>query len=169
MKHGTKAILAALIVAVLLGMAWVWGPWETSGTVCEYCGCHRWVEWRWGIKLRDQITPTPVTPWVLQHEPAHTQHMWAFGSSQKYSVRIRLFGRVLFCRGESGDGYSAPLVVLCWIWQNRETLGEQKALALLDRYHAMLTLGDRTRFRVTADDALRRKLSVEELLSPAEH
>lgn len=169
MKHRTKAILTALIVAALLTMAWAWGPWETRGTVCEYCGCTRRVEWRWGIKLGDKITPGPVTPWVLQHDPAHTLHMWAVGSSEKYSVDIRLPGRVLFSWGESDDGYSAPLAVLGWIWENRQTLGEQKALTLLDRYHALLASGDRTRFRAVWDVTARGKQSVEDLLSPAEH
>lgn len=132
MRRRTEVVLAGAIVAALLVAAWAWGPRETERTVCEYCGCRRSVEWRLGIKLRDKTTPQPVTAWVLQHRPDHTLHKWAFLSGSSSALGDSIIA----------DGFGGGYPLLCMLWHGRAALGEQKAFALLDRYHALLASGD---------------------------
>ena len=168
MKRRTKGCLIGLAIAVLFGMVIAWGPWATSGSVCEYCGCARWVKWRLGIKVHDEIDEPPVTRWVLQHNPGHTQHIWAFASSEKFSVDIRLFRHTIFCRGESADGSGGSVGILYRIWNERATLGEEKAHKLLDRYHALLASGDTKRLHDAVRNSRTEDQPLEALLPPAD-
>ena len=167
MKRRTKACLIGLAIIVLFGMAIAWGPWATSGSVCEYCGCGRWIKWRLGIKIHDEINELPVTRWVLQHNPDHMQHMWAFASSEKFTVDVRLFGHIIFCRGYSASGTGGAVGILYRIWNERGTLGEEKALTLLDRYHALLASGNRKRLHDAVRSSHMKDQPLEALLPPS--
>ena len=168
-KTGAKVCIVLLALAVFIAMLIAWGPWATRGSICEYCGCTRSEKWRLGIKIHDQINEMPVSRWVLQHNPDHRQHVWAFAASQHFSVDIRFFDHVLFRRGLSMDGCGGSAGILYRIWKERETLGEEKALMLLDTYHALLASGDRARLHKVAQGLLMNdQQPVEALLTPAD-
>lgn len=171
MKRKAKVFLAVLAVVALIAAASVWAAiskgdwsWAEIRSVCGHCGARRFEEWRRGVLLKDRIEEQPVTHWVFQDSPGHTQHTWARVSSESSRFHFRFFGRTFSGPVEHGCGGGRSVGTLYRIWKERETLGEDKAAMLLERYHALLHSGDRERM----DEVWRSQEPLEALLPPTD-
>ncbi|MDA1231715.1 MAG: hypothetical protein O2856_13155 [Planctomycetota bacterium] len=129
-----KKTLSVAIVAMAVAMLVFWGrisevfgPMKQHELQCLICHRNRVEKWVCGSKVKDEITDNIYSDWIDTFTPLDHQHVWMGHTNYN---RHHWFGSTsIGCGG---------MPTIPRIFEQRASLGEQKAQKLAARFHELI-------------------------------